>query len=79
MRLAPLKQRPPLNAFKRGQLIPKGNPPMPWNSFTTHAQVEAWVQRWQENHTLILPQDWGTWTLEQKRTWLSANVDPSEG
>lgn len=92
MRLVPLKQRPPVSVFRRGQLIPpkrqprtpgNPNPPpappaaMPWDHFTTHAQIDDWVMHWQDDHALVLPAGWDGLTLTGKRQWLNANVDPS--
>lgn len=51
--------------------------PMPWDHFTTHAQMGEWVQHWQDDHDLVLPDGWDGWTLAQKRDWLNANVDPT--
>jgi hypothetical protein len=74
MRLHPLKQRPPLNVFRRnGCLIPPRRDPrtpaavlhvLP--AFRTHAQVDEFANE----HHASLPEAWDGWTIAEKRAWL---------
>lgn len=82
--LTPLRQRAATAVRRPGQLLVprRGLPPAPaaqprpWDGMT-HAQIAEWVEHYRTQHALALPPGWSGWTLQVKRDWLNANVDPT--